>query len=607
LPSDKETREEKDTPPENGALNVPESSAGAQAARFKKFGYTLDIALLIFLFALSFYYRLPAMRGDLWLDEADYAFAATRGIHVNRWDISPANDPEKLLRLRHYHAPFTVYALWAAMRFGVDDRTLRIPAAIAGGLSICLVYLTGLLLYQPIKKKIEDNRSGIRYIFTPARGVSLTCGIILALTPPHVRDTSHMLPWPFIILWLMAILYCLVQYVCTKHTLWLALTGISCGMMFVTSEYFFPCLLALVLALPVLFWNDWKSAASRRKIYTGSAAALLCFLIVSWIFWPAGLLRDSFTMLMHYARMANDPWPVRINGVDYQKAPKWAYLYWYWQDYKSFTLFYILGMFSVIFMLIKKMLRQEHLVLIVFTAVVLFTAHKSHIIGPEYLAHALPYLTLVGGLFLMLMGSYSRLLALAGMLLFTLAAFHKNQQGDLSGMDPRAQVPRWSDAAKYLSFHWDQNDRMLASAYGSDARWYIIHYAGVDAHDWQIQALPSGPPTLNRRSLEQRIILLNDIRRGVYRYIAVGNTFSDQMPMDITIERIIDNPSCPWKLVWQSEEEGTGASRLKIYQIPDGVDQKHVLPFPKYTTTPQQLLEKLHGSENKVTKDELAK
>jgi hypothetical protein len=96
---------------------------------------------------------------------------------------------------------------------------------------------------------------------------------------------------------------------------------------------------------------------------------------------------------------------------------------------------------------------------------------------------------------------------------------------------------------------------MLAPSYGGPGRWYVLYAGGIVAKDWQIQGLPAPGERASER-------LLSDMRRGVYRFVAAGSTFSDRPGLDPRIMSELAG----WQVVWRSDEGGTGPSRLTIYE-----------------------------------------
>lgn len=510
----------------------------------------LDLLLALMLFAAALPLRFAATRGDLWLDEADYAFAAVRGFQANRWDTSNVpTEPEKLVMQRHYHPPFVVHMIGLALRWGPQDRTMRVPSVLFGGLTVALVYLCGLVLFRG------------------SRPVAFASALLLLFAPPHLRASSHALPWSFLIFWLMLLLWTLLRYIQTRREGWLVGAGAALGGMFVTSEVFFPTLLAAALAAPFVLVPTWRERERRRRILIGLAGGVVAFLAIAGILWPVGLLGGALKMLRHYMAMAHDPWPVNVRDRVYDRAPKWAYLYWYWHFYRLFFVCYALGAATSFVWMVRRKLSREAAVLLIFAAVILISAHKAHIIGPEYLAHALPLLSLVAGFFFLAVLQWNRPIGLAMVVLLCLAVLRWRESMTLPGMDARAQWPRWPYAAQFLAGRWQPGDQLLAPAFGVPARWYVLHVAGVHAQGWQIEALPGDGA---------RNTLLRDLASGAYRYVAVGSTYSDTPSVDSRVWQVIRR----WPRVWQSDEGGAGQSRLSIYQVPRGTTSRHPLPLP---------------------------
>lgn len=555
-------------PPSEPTSEIPAPLAPARIQNSKSKIWLLDLFIFLALVGSALPLRLKYTGGDLWQDEADYALAAVRGFEANRWDRPEAGDPEKLIRLRHYHPPGVTYALQAGLLYSREDRILRLPFALAGGLTVGLLYLCGISLFctiplrrrgpppAPVPQEIlsETDEDAPPDWLAP-RLCALACAFALLCTPAHLRASSHALPWAFITLWLVVLLWTLLKYGETRRAAWLVGTGAALSAMFATSEYFFPTLLAVGGSLPFLCWRDLRERASRKRLLLSLAVGLLTCLLVAWLLWPAGLAGGTLTMLRHYMEMANDPWPVRVRGVAYDRAPKTAYLIWYWDAYRTYVLFYAAGIPVLLGLLIFRRLSSGLGALIVFVTVVVAVAHKSHIIGPEYLVHALPLLTLLGGLALLIA---FRLHFMVGIVIVALACAGIGQSRDpttLSGMDIRSRQSRWPDAARYLASVWQPSDRMLAPAFGGGGRWYLIYGAGISAKEWQVQGLPDS---------NARPQLLDEIDQGHYPYIAVGSTYADYPSVDNKIRILLRK----WDVVWQSNEGGRGRSRLTIYRKP---------------------------------------
>lgn len=513
--------------------------------------YWLDILLIAALMAGALAIRWKNATGDLWLDEADYAFAATHGVDANRWDrpIDP-EDPDKIVELRHYHPPFVADMDALALRFGSDERVLRTAPVLFGGIAVALVYLTGMLL------------------FDGQRWVSAACAAVVVITPADVRMSSHALPWSYISVWLLAAMYAMIGFTRRPHVGWLALAGAAAGGMFVTSEVFFPLALAMALAAPLAFWQSIRSQPGRRTLLVGGAAALFAFGLIAVAFYPGGMIGGTWKMLRHYTDMSHDSFPTNIGSRVYERAPKWAYLYWYWHYFRSYFLVYAAGIPGVVILAGRRALRADHAILLVFTAVLLLSAHAAHIVGPEYLGHVLPLLTLFGGLLFYAIGRWSwpagAALAWAACALCVV----RPATMTLPGMDIRARTPRWAAAARFLARRWTPGDELLAPAYGIVGRWYVLHVGRAPAQGWQVEALPTD---------SARLPLLTQISRGAYPFVAVGSTFTDTPTVDWRIWQMVRK----WPVIWRSDEHGLGPSRLTLYQIPRGVSAKHPLGIPR--------------------------
>lgn len=579
------------TPPETDLTN--DATPPRVAPRSFYFLPRLDVILVLVLFASALPLRFASTRGDFWLDEADYALAGVRGFQANRWDIPDSpQDPTKMLRLRHYHPPLTPQLMAFAMLHDRSDRTLRIPFVLAGAAAVSLVYLCGIALFAPLlpgRRGEVTPRDRLRSDLA-ARGIALACALLTLIAPPQIRQSSHALPWALISCELLLLLWTSLRYLETRHVGWLVDAASVLALLFVTSEMFFVALVALLCLFPFWIWQE-KKAGRGRLLVMQSALGVVVFLIVVMIFWPRGLLGGAVENLRHYVVMSHTNWQVRVAGKMYANAPKWAYVSWYWDFYKASFLWYALGVVGLMVLALRRSIALPTAVLLSLTFWLLVSAHRAHIIGPEYLAHVLPFLTLCGGLFFVVLARLNLPLGLVATAGGCLVILTHPGRFPLSGMNPRDQVPRWSLASRFLAERWSQYDKMLAPAFGGGARWYLVYAAQSSAKEWQVQALPTADVNVEQlrksgmdeagvqKSLSAREVLLKDIAAGSYHYIAVGSTFYDGAEVAVTIKKMIQN----WQIVWQSDEEGLGKSRLTIYERPAGVNARNPLPIPGRT------------------------
>ncbi len=513
----------------------------AVVARTSPWLRLLDVLVFVALVAVSAAWFYQRAAGDLFSDEADYALASVQSFESNRWDRSDSpKEPEKLVARRHYHAPLTVYLIAIGHRLGAEDRAIRLPFIISGGLSIGVVYLCGLALF--------DRR----------REIAVACAIVVAISPAFVRMASHALPWSPIILELLVLLWCMVEFTRSRHWGWIVGLFAALGMLFVTSEMVFVAAPAVLLSLPVLLWPAMRPVEQRRGVLLGAGMGAILFVAIVLIAWPSGFTGESMKMLRHYIQMRHSAsFPAVVGQQVFPVAPKWAYAYWYWNDYKPFSACYLLAVPGLIGLALARRLPLGTVPLSIMTGFLLFAAHRAHIIGPEYLAHCLPFLTLGGGLAVYGLSLAWRPLAIIALGVLVIPIARWSPRVPLPGMDARAQISRWPAAARVLGPQWRAGDKlMVGSQPVSVARWYLVYQGGAPPLEAQFQPMPIHAPNAD---------FLARLDSGFYRYVAVSNMFVDSVDLDVKTERALRH----WPVVWRSDERGSGPSRLTIYRAPE--------------------------------------
>ena len=528
---------------ENHPDSLLPSSSVSQSHSNKKRDLWIDLLMFVALLCLSFPYLSRMTSGDLWSDEADYAQAGTYPFNSNRWDKSDdPKQPNRLIVARHYHAPLVSYCIGIAAHFSPQDRNIRLPFVFAGQLSIGLVYLCGVALF--------DKR----------REIAIGCSLLTLYSPAFVRMGSHALPWSLIICELLAILWLLILLAkCRDWRLWLGIGGVL-GLLFTTSEMFAVVFVALQLSVPFLIFPEVKTKTGLMKALKNMGYGAILFFVVVLILWPNGLFGGQLNNLKHYVFMAKSAdFPVVVGGVVYQVAPRWSYLHWYWFDYRPFAVWYGLGILSLLGLLFSRKQPAGTMSLLIFIAILLGAAHRAHIIGPEYLAHCLPFLSLAGGYFILLVGKIHRALGFIALGIFAFLLVRWSPRVPLPGMDERAQNPRWRAAAAYLAANWKPEDRIIVGPQPySIPRWYLRHVAKIPLSDNQIQALAIHAPKED---------FLKRLQEGKYPYLALSSMVTDSIDLDEKTRHILKK----WKVVWQSEENGKGLSRLTIYRYPGDI------------------------------------
>lgn len=582
----------------------------------------LDALVVVLLFLAAAPVRYSHASGDLWGDEAEYAIASAYTFAEQRWDhseVQPENfprnhsgaqsgsqnkiayEPGRLVRLRHFHPPMTVYLLRLAQWSSGgnrEDTTLRFPFVLAGSLVVCMVYLCGLALFEG------------------RREVSLACAIIVLVTPLQIRASSHAIPWSLITLGLMSVFYTLLYYMRTARPGWLIGTCGVLGWLFCTTESFFPIALAVTLSLPFVFGPEMRTSAGRKSLAIPLIAGVLLSALIVGVLWPAGPLGGAWGNIQHYRNLPASSAAETIGGVLYSPIPKWAFLYWYSHDYKPYFVLYMLGVGTLLIRIACRKLSRGAGLLAVITSVEVTVAHMTIQFGPQYLAHCLPLLTLMTGFWFVslskirvpaswsdavtqrfafvgtIVSSVRRLkdssnaaqkarnptmritsinvvrgtiiLLMTGICIF-LAHWQIRPEKRL--LDTESRISRWPAAAQFLAERWQSEDKLFIGPQPAVVpQWYLLYYGRLAASESQIRALPQG------RSRAQG---LRRMSQGEIRYVVISSTFEDNPIIDSGIKQML----AAWPAVFHSQEDKGNQAHLVIYQCPPGVDKAHPIPI----------------------------
>lgn len=527
----------------------------------------LDLLLFVALCLLAAPVRWGYSTGDLWFDEADYAQAAEQGFQANRVDMArttpilAASDQWKLLqsakmskpgreewntfadpkvqmmRLRHYHPPMVSYLLAVAQLWGKEDRVLRTPFIILGCLVVGMTYLCGVIL------------------FAGRREVAVGVALMVLVTPMQIRAGSHAIPWAPITLNLMVLLWTLLQFARTKRLIWIVGVLATLGVLFTVSEMFLPALLVVFCVAPVLL-----SPEIKEREYLGQVVKYLCvgtavMIAIAFLFWSSGLQGGSLTMLTHYMGVAGKVVDhATLGGKVYERAPWWSYIYWYWRDFRPYLVLYGVGFVGVPVLFVLRKMSRERGVLVLFTLLFLAVAHKAHIIGPQYLAHCLPLMSLMAGLVVSLVTEWK---PPAGWVLMGASALYLFSLKNPNMIEDEAsRMPRTSQAVATLApmlGHFD--GRILVGTQQPTVLYWYLHQR-VDAPlGWQ--SLLGVPPD------NENAEMMRYLKEGLFSYFVLANSF-DPPRISPEIRQIIKD----WKIVYQSQEKAGTTPRLVVYRCP---------------------------------------
>ena len=433
---------------------------------------------------------------------------------------------------------------------------------------------------------------------------------------------SHPLPWLRIILELLALLWCLAR----SRDRRAGDVGVSAvlALLFVTSEMFFVAVPAVFAALPFLLWpvlrpdrmapassatgdpertwmrtsGPWRNQGTVYAATPSTIGATSCG-PGWWELWCFSLSRarsgraawqaiDQDAASLHHDAPLGVVSGQRREPYIHDRAEMVLRIL-VLERLQAVSRRFALGIPGLIGLAIARKLPLSTAPLLSMTVFLLFAAHRAHIIGPEYLAHCLPFLTLLGGMAVYGLSLLRRPLAPIALLVLAVpfaryallesglggwslatAAFvarlspipQWQPRVPLPGMDQRAQVSRWPDAARFLGSHWHAGDKvMVGSTPVPIAHWYLVYVGGVSPINSQFQPMPIHAPKPE---------FLHRLAIGFYRYVAVSNMFEDKVALDEKTARILRS----WPVAWRSDERGTGPSRLIVYRAPEGLPAK---------------------------------
>jgi 4-amino-4-deoxy-L-arabinose transferase len=192
---------------------------------------TVVIFLLFFLC-----YILPlGVRPMVIPDETRYAEISREILNTGDWTV-PRVDA-----LRYFEKPVLGHWLNAASQylFGQNSFAVRLPSALAAGLSALAIFLF-------VQRFVEAAPSGLL-----AAGIFLTCLEVFGIGVFCVLDSVFSL---FITTTLVTFCFAWTQKTSRKKYAFLALSGVCCGLAFLTKGFLAFMLPALVI-IPFAFWE----------------------------------------------------------------------------------------------------------------------------------------------------------------------------------------------------------------------------------------------------------------------------------------------------------------------------------------------------------------
>lgn len=310
-------------------------------------------------------------------DEADYAWAASRGIGVNWLDHGDVN------LSRHFHGPLLEYLLRVAVALGGYSETwVRVPGVVASAAAGALLAVA-----------IADLASGSA---TRRLVLAATGGLLLATAPASITMSSLARPQPLVELLLVANVWLLCRHFRAPSARTAALYGVSLGLQFGVMEYGFVAVAATVAALALVALARPHGEAPGRPSARDLAVVVAGATGTVFAVWPPALLDlRGIKNLVYYLEYAERGQLVAFRGTFVQHVPWWAYAYWYWTDHPLLSAF-IVGVVALVPLWMVADRGTTALVTGTFAIVTLAAVHGAHIMTMAYSCFAIPSLVMAG-------------------------------------------------------------------------------------------------------------------------------------------------------------------------------------------------------------------
>ena len=338
---------------------------------------------------IALWLRSGAMHDVIEWDEADYALAAEKGLAVNALELGPTNQ-----HLRHAHAPLMVYAIRASTAcFGLSTWSIRLPGILVGSFA-CVVLILAT----------RDLSIGSQRTRTAAGTIA---GLLLATSPVAVEIDALAHPHTYVVLFLILNVWLLGRYVRRPTRQGAYLFGASLAGQFVSMEYG-PVVVVLSLAalavtrptliglrLTRLITKDGRSIR-RPRIHRDAWRTFTMALVLTALVWPAGIFLGGIAINFgYYVLYAAHGHAVFFRGELMQHVPKYAYAWWYGQQYPLLLVAIMVGLSLTA---VRAMVSSDRAarVAAVFAFGVAAVVHSSHIMMLSKSVFMMPVLILAG-------------------------------------------------------------------------------------------------------------------------------------------------------------------------------------------------------------------
>jgi len=206
-----------------------ESQETAKTSGSSPFSLTKkNFFVLSALFTLGLFLRIFELaRKPLWLDEASTYFLTNQPTLIDVW-AAAFND---------HHAPLHFIVIWIVKLAGASEFWLRFPSAIAGALTIIVVFL--------LAKELANEETG------------LIAAALIAVSPYHILYSQEARMYGMAVLFVSLAMFLFFRAIRTRSVIdWICFGG-ACALAFYTHFYTSFAILALFLSYGVLRWKDF--------------------------------------------------------------------------------------------------------------------------------------------------------------------------------------------------------------------------------------------------------------------------------------------------------------------------------------------------------------
>ena len=193
---------------------------------FIRTGHNFIIVTALFILGLGL--RIFELgRKPLWLDEASSYFMTEQANIADVWTAA-FND---------HHAPLHFIVTWIVKMAGTDEFWLRLPSAVAGALTIFVVFL--------LAKELAGENTG------------LIAAALVAVSPYHILYSQEARFYGMVVLFVSLAIYLFFRAIRTRSLYdWIGF-GSACAIAFYTHFYTSFAILALFLSYGIIRWREF--------------------------------------------------------------------------------------------------------------------------------------------------------------------------------------------------------------------------------------------------------------------------------------------------------------------------------------------------------------